>query len=321
MKKNLLKSTFAIIFEFVVIFICFVSMYYPLSVFTPYKTMFSKLENDYVYTLNEDYSEIYQEVDNSDIALYHFDYSADGDECTVYMNEKGAEMGIHVFAESPFCAFYKFELNKTSELEEGKEYDLVNDNLVDNTIFKTKLGQVSLDADYLIIDNNIDINKCEYKIYPPNDSYGITDDISFSYASFSARGRTIKNSVYRTTNTLGIFLILSAIIPSTILLIAISFFYSMQIDNKSKQYFINHVFYRKKKTIINETFAFYFIRSQIFALVSALINYFIFIGNDLMLLFLPIVVFFVLEFLYLYIFTTKKINGLLKEGVDIKYVY
>lgn len=314
--KNI-KKIFEALFEFLIIFVCFFSLYYPLQDFIPYKAMFSKLESDYVYTLNKDYSSLYD--DEADIALYHYEYSESGN--VLYLNKQGAKMGIHVLAEAPFLAFYKFDIKNYDQLVENVTYDLQHEDIVEHKTFKTNLGSVSLDVDYLIVDDSIE-NKfdCEYKIYPPNNSPLIFDGILAYEEFFSARGRTMQNTIYDVTNMIGLLLILIAVIPSTVLFIAISLFYSVQIDKKAKQLFINYVFYKKRRILINNVFLEYFIKVIAFAVISVFINYFVFVGNDLMLLVAPLLAFFFVEFLYLYIFVSRKIKSLIKEGVDIKYV-
>lgn len=314
--KNI-KKIFEALFEFLIIFVCFFSLYYPLQDFIPYKVMFSKLESDYVYTLNRDYSSLYD--DEADIALYHYEYSESGN--ALYLNKQGAKMGIHVLAEAPFLAFYKFDIKNYDQLVENVQYDLLDEEIIENKTFATNLGSVTLDADFLIVDDSIeDKFDCEYKIYPPNDSPLIYDYITVNEDFYSARGKTIQNTIYDVTNMIGLLLILIAIIPSTVLFIAISLFYSVQIDKKAKQLFINYVFYKKRRILINNVFMEYFLKVMAFAIISALINFFAFVGNDLTLLMAPLLAFFFVEFLYLYIFVSRKIKSLIKEGVDIKYV-
>lgn len=315
---KLLKSTniLNVLLEFTVIFVCFLSLYFPLKDLEPYRSEFNKLHEDYIYTFNKNYDALF-ENDNG-IAMYHYEY---GDEATLYTNRVGAELGAPVLAEAPFLAFYTFEIKDPYSLAEDTKYSLSENKIFKTREFKSKYGQVTLDVNYLVITENVaNEYECEYKVYPSNNDNSIVDSLVLS-DSFSARGSTIKNAVFTSQNTIGILLVLFAIIPTTALLVALSFYYSIRIDRESEQIFIDNVFYKQKKTIVARMFAKYYLKILLEIVVAGLINYFIFIGNDLSLLFIPVVIFSLIEAIYLFVFIRNKINNVLKEGVDIRYVH
>lgn len=315
--SKIIKYLTTFIFEFIAIFICFFSFYYPLKDFAPYSKNFSILKDDYIYTLNEDYSSYYDDL--SDVSYYHYEYEGEG--ATLYLNRNALNDGIIVLAEAPYLSMYTFKVFNPAALKDGVKYDLTDNSIISNRIFKTSFGIVNLDATQLIIDDKVNEKfVCEYKVYPPDDSGYIRDAIIFEEGTFSARGRTIKNSIFSSKNTIGTILMLIALVPSTLLFIVMSFYYSLLIDKESKKIFVNHLFYEKKNKIIFNEFIKYFSRLVAFSIISAFINYFLFLATNPLLLILPIVLFSFVEFIYLLTFIKKKINNLLEEGVNIKYV-
>lgn len=304
-----------VVFEFLVIFVCFLSLYYPLKDLQPYKHEFNKLHDNYIYTLNKNYDALFNNGEK--IAKYHYEYD---EKITLYMNKAGAELGAPVLAEAPFLAFYTFEISNPSSLTQNQRYNVHKDKILETTEFKSKYGQVTLDIDYLVVDEGIaEKYECEYKIYPSSNDYRILDSIDLS-DSFSARGSTMKSAVFTSRNTIGIILVLIAIVPTVALMIALSFYYSIRIDRESKQIFIDNIFYKRKKTIVLTMFTKYFLKAFLEIIISGVVNYFIFIGNDPSLLFIPIILFLVIEAIYLLTFVYKRISDVLKEGVDIRYV-
>lgn len=311
-----IKRFCEIFFEFCITFVCFFALYFPLKDFAPYSKIFSKLNDDYIYTLNVDYSSFFQE--QSDVALYHFEY--DGESCTLYTNWQGVKYGICILDQSPFLGFYKFDIKSSNELITNYRYNLEEENIFVNKSFVTGIGSVRLNADFLIVDEHIeDSFQCEYKIYPPMESSLIYDQVTLNNGSFSARGKTIKESVYSSTNSIGLLLMLIAIIPSIVLVFGLSFFYSLQIERKNEIIFISYLFYKKKSKIVIEMFLKFFSKNLLLALICAITNYLIFISNDLVLLFVPLLTFALFELTYLFLFTKIRIGFLLREGVDIKY--
>lgn len=309
------KNIFQLLFELILIFICSFSLYYPLNLYAPYEDEFSKLKSDYIYTYNIDYSSYYDEAEKEEISLYHYDYG----ENIIYLNRQGSEMGIHVFGQGVTLGFFVFDINNSELLEENVKYDLVKDNLVNKTRFKTKLTEIDIGVDFLIVKNDLKSEDCEYKIFPPKKDQYIYDDIGLGGGYFSARGKTMKDAVYFSSDTSGMLLSMIAIIPTLILVVGISIYYSIDIDKRSKELFINYIFYTKKNKILLKVFLSYAARITLFGILSYIINYFIFVGNNLNLLFFPILLFVLMETVYLYLFTKAKINKITKEGVDIKY--
>ena len=301
-------------FEFLVAFACFFSLYLPFSTFTPYRKAFNKLSDDYIYSFNVE-SSLFENA--KDIALYHYEYEEEG--TTLILNKKGLKMGAPLIADAPL-GIYLFDINQSINFESNVKVSVKSNNALTQQKIKTDLGEIALDIVYILLDETIDSHyECEYKFCPHNEAPAVRDDMTLR-ESFSATGKSIKNSLLSSSNNMGVILILIATIPSTIMLFAMFFYYTMQIEKESKRIIIDYVFYKPKKKLTFQVFLKYFGRSGVFVIVSAIINYFIFVQVGLELLFVPLVIFFVIDSIYLFAVTNANVKRILKEGVDIKYV-
>lgn len=302
------------IFEFLVAFACFFSLYLPFSTFTPYRKAFNKLNDDYIYSFNVE-SSLFEDAKN--IALYHYEYKEEG--TTLILNKKGLKMGAPLIADAPL-GVYLFEINQSINYEPNIKVPVKNSNAIPQRRIKTDFGEIMLEVDYILLDETIGADyECEYKFCPHAEAPSVKDDMTLR-ESFSATGKSIKNSLLASSNNMGVILILIATVPATIMLFAMFFYYTMQIEKESKRIIIDYVFYKPKKKLAFQVFLKYFGRSGIFVIVSALINYFLFVQVGLELLFVPLVIFFLIDSIYLLAVSNANVKRILKEGVDIKYV-
>lgn len=311
-RSPLFRRIIEILLESVIIFSCFFSLYFPLKDFIAYKNVFDELKDDYIYTLNKDYSALFDE--SAEVALYHFDYSSDGG--VVYLNKKGAELGINVLDQAPFIGFYHFEILNYENLLEDVKYDLSRKDIIKNKQFKTDLGSVILDVRYLVIDEQIeDKFNCEYKIYPPSSSFLISDDVSINDGVFSARGKTIQRNIYSSSSNISFIMFSVSFICFLTLLIVSTSYFSLKINKETISIYINKVFYKKKQSVVFDLFLKTALRILILSVISILINYLLFVKNDFLFLFIPLIVFVVSEFLFLYFYINYKVNKVIKYGV------
>lgn len=271
--------------------------------------MAAHLNDDYVYTLNKNYDALYSKEELEKASYYYYDYA--GDEVILYLNENGLNSGIPSLLFSNLILFFPLEPD-FDDIQENVMYKIDDFSISNNGKTETSIGQVAIDVDYIVLDNGINEKyDCVYRIYPEchDNSIVITDSDSYNYLSM--RGHNIKKRVLSSQSILGNLLIVLTIIPVILLLLSSFFFYNFEMMKDKDQIYISYIFYKKKFFIKLSRIFELFIPTILAFTLSGGLAYFIFLGDGLVFLSVPLIIIGIILFVYSMVVTSMIIDKII----------
>ncbi|MFA7032200.1 MAG: hypothetical protein WC201_01380 [Bacilli bacterium] len=319
--KNFKQFIKIFLSNFIGIALIFSIGYFGLGQFSPYVSIAKDIDSTALYIFNSNYDQYYSAEELNETAYYHYEYSETDGSLDVYTNQEGLIKGLPYYSDF-FDSIFNFKFTNIEQIEEGITYsnsDVSSSHYLPffhNVSVENMIASIQLKVSHLFVSSNItSLYDCEYIVYPT-----IKPQISSSVGLsgyFCATGQDIVYSLFSTRESVSTYIFILSLLPMAFLSVALGLFYQHEIDKEQYISFINYVFYKKKRTIRNQLFLKMFVPSIIGSIVAISLSFLIFAKSNVEFLLIPLLIYLLIHFIYLYTLSAKLTKrSLIKGGND-----
>lgn len=311
MKNHLNFKTIYCAFVFIIFLILSYTISFLFIQLTPFVNLQNMYDSNMVYILNYSRNELeLSSVEN--IKLYKFDYVECNGEyyLKIVMNENASKYGI-AFDDSDTLYIVKGDLNlETSKLYSNNK-SLPSDYYLDysNIVIDNAIIKVNISIDYLIVDENLTIEESSLAIIPKASIVrqgSISNSRYIETYVFDGDGfKNIIQSKYMFKSTL--IFAFSGITMLT-LFFSLSNLYSSYIKTHERELIIKNIYYKNKRSLINEYVNKNFIISVPIIIVSMILGFLLNKYYNVIHFMIAFLIYVLLYYLILRIVISKKIK-------------
>lgn len=327
MKEITNKKYFFIVFLIIFLFVGSTSYFLSQSLIcSDFNAM---INNDYVYSYNNEFVNDYYKDDNNACyyAYGYIDNGASENEEILYLNENAFKYGIPYFDKQVnFVYFFKtnnvqLELDKILTNKKNlANNDITYVNYIKDHNIKSVYINFKTNFDYICVSNSyFETNDALFSIYDHVDlAMSYDSNVKFNQGlennQYVLDGKAFKENKGFAYKMFSEILLCAFIIPLIILFLTLNLFYGYYLDSKKNEIIISNIYYKKKKDIIKNRY-WELIKINVASLfVSSLIMTLLFMRNHLLFAILLFVLFALVFSIDIRLFVKKKINLYIKDN-------